>query len=156
MDPNGSDTARSYLMMIGVSVFFILLCFLGYFYVWQGVLLLSILTFIIWDAIRVGRRQNVETDPDDLEGGDIHMSGSKVAMYLAVGLIGLPLGAHFLIVGAVDVAKAWGLSEALDLWVMLLSSLLLIPFVFMGYRFTRTTGVIFTSLYVAYLALIVS
>jgi cation:H+ antiporter len=37
-----------------------------------------------------------------------------------------------------------------DLWVMVASSLLLVPFVFMRVNITRTWGVVFTGLYVAY------
>ena len=37
-----------------------------------------------------------------------------------------------------------------DLWVMLASSLLLIPFVYMRWIFNRAVGVVFTGLYLAY------
>jgi len=44
----------------------------------------------------------------------------------------------------------------LDLWVMLLSSILLIPFVFKGVQFSRPIGIALTALYGLYLAIIVS
>lgn len=221
MDPRGSDTRRSYLIMLGVSVLFIALCFGGTFYVWQGALLLGVLTWTIWDAIRSGRKEGQSQPVDEeIEGADVGMSGLHLAMFLGAGLIGLPLGAHFLIAGAVDIAKAWGLSEAvigltivaigtslpelattvmaamkrqadvalgnvigsnmfnilaimgvasffgplevpaellrLDLWVMLVSSILLIPFVFKGMQFSRPIGIALTGLYGLYLAIIVS
>ncbi len=113
MDTSGSDTRRSYLMMLGVSVLFIIMCFRGPFYVWQGVLLLAVLLYTIVDAIRDGRKQRSKEPLDEeIEGADLHMSNMRLAAYLGGGLIGLPIGAHLLIVGAVDVAKAWGLSEA--------------------------------------------
>jgi len=216
MDPRGSDTRRPYLIMLAVSMLFILLCFWGTFYVWQGALLLGILTWTILDAIRDGRKQRVsEIEDEEIEGADVSMSNQKLSMFLVAGLIGLPLGAHFLIVGSVDLARMWGLSEAvigltivaigtslpelattvtaalkkqadvalgnvigsnlfnilaimgvasffgplrvppelirLDLWVMLLSSVLLIPFVFKEFQFTRWVGIVFSGLYGLYL-----
>ncbi|SEO77765.1 cation:H+ antiporter [Salinihabitans flavidus] len=44
----------------------------------------------------------------------------------------------------------------LDLWVMLGSSLLLIPFIFFGWNITRIWGVVLTSLYVLYVVFLVS
>ncbi len=221
MDPRGSDTRRSYVIMLAVSVLFVGLCFGGTFYIWQGVLLLAILMWTILDAIADGRKAGQSAaQSEELEEGDASMPGGRLAMYLGAGLIGLPLGAHFLIEGAVDIAKAWGLSEAvigltivaigtslpelattvaaamkrqadvalgnvigsnmfnilaimgvasffgplavppellrLDLWVMLFSSIILMPFVFKGVIFSRPIGIALTGLYGLYLAIIVS
>lgn len=220
MDPGGDDTRRSYMVMIGVSLLFIAMCFWGTFYILQGFVLLAILAWTIIDAIRDGQKQRaLEPVEEEIEGADIHMSGFRIAGFLAAGLVGLPIGAHLLIVGAVDIAKAWGLSEAvigltivaigtslpelattvmaalkkqadvalgnvigsnmfnilaimgvasffgplsvppellrLDLWVMLASSLLLLPFVFKGLKFTRPVGIAFSALYGFYLFVIV-
>ncbi len=43
-----------------------------------------------------------------------------------------------------------------DLWVMLGASLLLIPFVFKGWRMGRRVGVLFSALYVTYLLLVLN
>ncbi len=43
-----------------------------------------------------------------------------------------------------------------DLWVMLGASLLLIPFVFKGWRMGRRVGVLFSALYVAYLLMVLN
>lgn len=221
MDPSGSDTRRSYLIMVAVSLLFIALCFGGVFYFWQGILLLSILAWSIFDAFWDARRnrKTEETLEEELEGADAQMSGRKIALNLIAGIVGLPLGAHFLIVGAVDIAAAWGLSEAvigltvvaigtslpelattitaalrrqadvalgnvigsnmfnilaimgaasffgplsvppellrIDLWVMFGATLLLIPFVFGGWVFSRVTGIAFTLAYGLYLWMIV-
>ncbi len=221
MDPSGSDTRRSYGIMVVISLLFIGLCFGGVFYVWQGALLLAILAWSIFDAFWHARksRKADEDLADELEGADAQMPGFKIGANLVAGLIGLPLGAHFLIVGAVDIAAAWGLSEAvigltvvaigtslpelattvtaalrrqadvalgnvigsnmfnilaimgaasffgplnvppellkLDLWVMLGATLLLIPFVFGGWVFSRWTGIAFTVAYGLYVGMIV-
>ena len=55
--------------------------------------------------------------------------------------------------GEITVARSF---LTLDLWVMLGASLLLVPFVFSNKRdMTRRWGVIFTGLYVAYIAIVV-
>ncbi len=113
IDPSGTDTRRSYIIMVAVSLLFIALCYVGEFYVWQGALLLAILTWIIIDAIRQGKKTHAMDDEDpDLEGGDINMPGRTIAINLAIGMIGLPLGAHLLIDGSIQIARVWGLSEA--------------------------------------------
>ena len=113
MDPSGTDTRRSFLIMLGVSVLFILLCFWGDFYIWHGAILLAILAWIIVDAIRQGRKTHADEEEElDLEGGDVNMPSRAIAINLAIGLIGLPLGAHLLIEGAIQIAREWGLSEA--------------------------------------------
>ena len=43
-----------------------------------------------------------------------------------------------------------------DLWVMLASSLILIPFVFLRVDISRVWGVILTALYVAYVVIILT
>lgn len=221
MDAGASDTKRSFVVMLAVSFLFVGLCFGGVFYIWQGALLLAILTWTLWDAISEGRKQRAcKPIEEEIEGADPTLPGYRVALYLLAGLIGLPLGAHFLIEGSVRIAQSWGLSEAvigltivaigtslpelattvaaalkrqadvalgnvigsnmfnilaimgiasffgplsvppellrLDLWVMLIASLALIPFVFFGTRFTRGVGIAFTTLYGLYLAVIVA
>lgn len=39
--------------------------------------------------------------------------GRKIAVFLLVGIVGLPLGAHLLVEGAVDIARLLGVSEAI-------------------------------------------
>jgi len=57
------------------------------------------------------------------------------------------------IIGAASFFGNISVSEQIvqfDLWVMVASSLLLVPFVFMRVNITRTWGVVFTGLYVTY------
>jgi cation:H+ antiporter len=43
-----------------------------------------------------------------------------------------------------------------DLWVMLGASVLLLPFVFLGWNITRTWGVVLAALYLLYLKVLLS
>ena len=111
IDTSGSDM-RSYVVMFAVSVLFVVLCFFGGFGPIQGALLLAILAFVIFDAISWARKNKAaEPDIEDLEGADPAMAGSRIAMYLGAGIIGLPLGAHFLIEGAVAIARDLHVTE---------------------------------------------
>ena len=49
---------------------------------------------------------------DTLEDADDQMPGWKIGALLLAGVIGLPVGAHFLIEGAKEIALSFGISEA--------------------------------------------
>lgn len=215
MQASDDESKRSFFIMIGVSLIFIAMCFWGVFFWVQGTILLGLLAWMIFDAIKGARDDRAAGEVDEINADDVHLSGLKVTLLLLAGIIGLPLGAHFLIEGAVEIAKAWGLSEAvigltivavgtslpelatttiaalkrqadvalgnvigsnifnilaimgaasffgplvtppellrLDLWIMLVSSLLLAPFVLNEMRMGRRVGIAFTSVYALYI-----
>ncbi|MEM6738910.1 MAG: sodium:calcium antiporter, partial [Pseudomonadota bacterium] len=64
------------------------------------------------DAQAHRREANANEDEDlDLEGADDSMPGWKVATFLILGLIGLPLGADILVDSAVDIAAELGVPD---------------------------------------------
>lgn len=122
------DTRHNYVLMLGVSVIFIAMCFMGPLGIIHGVVLLALLAAMLWDQFRLARAHRQATDaaereaadagdlppddPEDLEGRDPDMPGWQVALYLVLGLIGLPLGADMLVDGGVEIARTFGMSEA--------------------------------------------
>jgi len=56
--------------------------------------------------------QKAGSEEADLDGVDATMPGWKIGGVMLAGIIGLPVGAHFLIEGARDIALSFGLSEA--------------------------------------------
>jgi len=119
------DTRHNYVFMLGVSLVFIALCFTAPLTALHGSVLLVLLAVMLWDQVRRARaHQNgsarhalpvdalATDDPEDLEGRDPEMPRWQVGMYLVLGLVGLPLGAEMLINGGVEIARAFGLSEA--------------------------------------------
>lgn len=112
------DGQRNFWMMIAASVVFIGLCFTGVLVWWHGALMLTALAIILWDAYRVAMKTRACTDEKDaedlaeLEDVDPHMAPWKIAAFILVGVIGLPVGAHFLIEGARGIALSMGVSEA--------------------------------------------
>ena len=224
MHSSECNTRKTFNMMIAASVLFILLAFRGVFDVWSGIILLSGLAYVLFDAYRdtkKHRARNSEASSDDseeLEGADPSMPGWHIGFFLVLGLVGLPLGASLLVDNASIIARAYGVSDTVigltlvaigtslpelattvmaalrrqadvalgnvigsnifnllgiigvatlvgpievdpeflrfDLWVMLGASLLLFPFVYLGWDITRRWGVVLCAVYAAYLAAI--
>jgi len=116
MNMQTCDTRKSYTMMLGVSVLFIALCFLGPLTWWHGLILLAGLAVMLGDQLRetLAHRQSrkeEESEDEGIEGADPSMTGWKIALFLVLGLIGLPLGADLLIDGASTLARRYGVSE---------------------------------------------
>ncbi len=112
------ETRRSYVTMIVATLVFILFCFLGPLMWIHGILLLAGLTYILWEQARLAmahRRGEAvvgpEEDLEDVEGADPEMGGIKIAIFLILGLIGLPLGADLLVESSVSLAREFGVSE---------------------------------------------
>jgi len=40
----------------------------------------------------------------------------------------------------------------IDLWIMLAAALVLLPFVFLGWKITRVWGIVLTAIYITYIA----
>lgn len=213
------NSRKTFLFMIAASVVFIALAFRGVFTVATGLILLAMLGIVLADAFREARAHQKAGEADDLEAieeADPDMPYWRVALYLILGLVGLPIGAHLLVENASLIAQTYGVSDTVigltlvavgtslpelattvmaalrrqadvalgnvigsnmfnllaivgiatffgkipvdpaflefDLWVMLASSLLLIPFVFFKVDITRGWGLALTALYAVYVA----
>ncbi len=108
------DTRKSFLVMIAASVLFIALAFTGTFEPLAGVVLLGALALILWDAGRDAvkhRKANAACEAEEVEGADPDMPWWKIGMFLALGLVGLPLGADLLVDNAVIIARDFGVSD---------------------------------------------
>ncbi|MBD8891418.1 calcium/sodium antiporter [Roseibium litorale] len=117
--PCGEDGAtRNSVFMVFVSVVFIGLCYFSPIGFLAGLVLLTLLSVFLFDSVMATRRHRKDKaacsgDNDELE----EVEGVPEAMWLAglyilLGLLGLPLGAHFTIEGATEIAKSWGVSDA--------------------------------------------
>ena len=209
-----SDTRESYLIMLGASVLFVLVAFMGPIGWTHALILLGALGLILTRQIRQALAHRAAREEEEIEGADAHMGWGKILMFLALGLTGLPFGADFLVEGASAIARDFGISEAvigltlvavgtslpelatsvtaavkgradvalgnvigsnifnllgiigvagffgrldvpptmlrLDLWVMLGVAVLIAPFIFYRWPFTRMIGVGLIAIYAAY------
>ncbi|MXU66781.1 calcium/sodium antiporter [Oceanomicrobium pacificus] len=222
IDTKGCESARSYIQMLGATVIFIILCFLGPLHIWHGVVLFGLFLAMLYSGFAEAKKHRdsacapADAELAELEEGATGLSGFRIAVYIILGLVGLPLGAQLLIDGAIGIAVKYGVSDAvigltlvafgtslpelattvmaairkqadvvmgnvigsnmfnllgilgitaffgplpvegsfltLDLWVMLGASLLLIPFVFLGWRINRLWGLAFCAAYGLYVA----
>ena len=220
MHTSECDTRSSYLQMIAATALFIVMCFTGPFTWITGLILLAALVAMLTHAARAAnkhRKANAD-DEEEVEGADPNLGWPKIALFLALGIIGLPLGAKLFVDGATNIALTFGISETVigltlvaigtslpelattvmaalrrqadvalgnvigsnmfnllgimgvaslvgtipvdpqfltfDLWIMLLASLMLIPFVFLKMDINRIWGVALSALYVAYLVIV--
>ena len=109
MNPGNCDCARSYYQMLAASVALIALCFFGPLHFWQAAVLLVLFGLMLTDMFIQGRNgdeellEEFETSPG--------MPVWKMSALIIAGLIGLPVGAQFLIDGAVGVSRTLGVSE---------------------------------------------
>ncbi|WP_372570919.1 calcium/sodium antiporter [Ruegeria jejuensis] len=109
------NSRKTYVFMLLASVLFIGLAFLGTFTFWSGAILLAVLALVLADAFRdakAHRRACNDVDEiDELEEADPDMPFWRIGIYLILGLIGLPMGAHLLVENATVIARTYHVSE---------------------------------------------
>ena len=102
-------------LLVGAS--FLLIVLLEDFHIsrMEGALLLLGIVFYVCGNIMTVKRTSPEEDK--IEGMEIPEDPSKNLLrdigFLILGLIALAFGSNFLVSGAIDLARIWGLSEAL-------------------------------------------
>ncbi|MEM9437627.1 MAG: calcium/sodium antiporter [Pseudomonadota bacterium] len=124
LDPGQSETRKSYIHMILGSLLFIGLAFAAPLGWWHGLVLLAVLAFVLCDQAWIAHRHRKaravaasqlvpqDDDDDEVEGADPDMPGWRIALFLGLGIVGLPLGADLLVDGASNIAKRFGMSDA--------------------------------------------
>lgn len=122
------DTRHNYVMMLAGTVLFMAVATTGEFGWWEGLILLAGLAFMLVHAGRTAMKHRRDViaaaaakgqqidesqleDDEDLEGADPDLPKWKIALYLILGLIGLPLGADLLVDSATSIARSIGVSE---------------------------------------------
>lgn len=105
---------KNTVFMVGVTLLFIAFALTGRFELWHGVVLLLALLGYLLMAAKDSRKKGIdcETELED-EVGSLPKSLWLAVLFLVLGLIGLPIAAHFTVMAASDLARGWGVSEAL-------------------------------------------
>lgn len=119
MHTSQCNTRKSYVFMIAATLLFIGLCFTGTFTATSGLILLGALSLVLLDAFReagahrkAGAAAALLAEPEEeVEGADPDMPWWKIVVFLALGLIGLPLGADLLVENASIIARDFGVSD---------------------------------------------
>ncbi len=113
------NSRRNYVFMLIATVLFIALASLGEFNLTSGAILLVALLLVLLNAFHQANAHRkscgqVFEDDDELDGleeADPNMPYWKIGIYLVLGLIGLPMGAHLLVDNATVIARTYGVSE---------------------------------------------
>ncbi len=110
---------RNTIFVIGTSVLFIVLCFLGPLQFWHGAILFALMVYFLIDTgLRAMKSERLaaiisEDAEEILEGPEaLHKRPWRIAGLLAVGFIGLPIAAHYTVDSARDIALSLGVSHA--------------------------------------------
>ena len=109
--PVSRELMHDFLVMMAATLLFVVLANLGPMGWPHGLVLLAGLAAMLWNSDTRAREHRASASIE-LEGVEEGISGLRIALYLLGGLIGLPLGANLLVEGAVHVATALGVSEA--------------------------------------------
>lgn len=214
------SSKANYLYLIGVTVFSIAIFYTQPLFIWQGVLLLSVLALVLFTSYRAAQTSREKRAELEGEVDDTQIETWKMIAFLAAGLVSLPLGAKFLVDGAVNISTAFGVPEAiigltlvalgtslpelattvmaairregdvafgnvlgsnmfnllaivgvasffgplpvdakffqLDLWIMLVTTLLLAPFVMLRWYMNKLWGIFFIVCYITYMVVLLS
>ncbi len=116
MHTSECETRKTYNYMIAASVLFIALAFREVFDWISAIVLLAALAFVLFDQAKeaMGHRSACAAgtaDEEEIEGVDPDLPGWRIAVFLVLGLIGLPLGASLLVENASIIAKTYGVSD---------------------------------------------
>ena len=114
MHTSECNSRKTYNFMIAASLLFIALAFRGVFDRVAGFVLLAALALVLLDAFRDAHshRRACKDDPaEEVEGADPDMPWWRIVVLLALGLLGLPLGANLLVHNATIIAQTYGVSD---------------------------------------------
>ncbi|MEP6356871.1 MAG: calcium/sodium antiporter [Hyphomicrobiales bacterium] len=110
----GVGSARNAGFMIVVTGIFIACCWYQPFTYIHGIVLLLLLAVFLTDSVIFSRKQRAlgiaTQDPlDEVDGRTDNLTLAGV--FLVIGLIGLPIGGHLAVNGAIGIATLLGVSE---------------------------------------------
>ena len=119
IDCNQPFIRRNMVFVLIASVIFIWLCYIGPLSVGHGLVLVTLLVAFLFESARRAQMQQDEATVLGEEAMET-IDGVKglpfrpyyIAFLILVGVIGMPLGAHFTVVGATSIARDLGVSDA--------------------------------------------
>lgn len=107
---------RDTILMLLASGAFVLVAWFGTFQSWQGMIMVALLlAFLFWSYLSTRKSDGraAEELVDEIEGISARPHSMPLALtFILGGLVGLVVGSHLLVEGALEVAIAAGVSEA--------------------------------------------
>ena len=123
MHTSECNTRKTFRFMIIATLVFIALGLRGVYDWIAGIVLLTLMAGVLYDAFRQTRKHRRAgkaaqaaaadccDDDEDVEGADPDMKMWMILAYLVAGLVGLPLGAQLLVTNATIIAQTYGVSD---------------------------------------------
>ena len=103
-------------IMLAVTVGFIALCYTRELTSWQGLIMVGMLCiYLVWSYVQARNEGDDTADSivDEIEGMATRPHNLSISVaFILGGLVGLVVGSNLLVGGAVDIARAAGVSEA--------------------------------------------
>lgn len=104
---------RNMFIMLGVTVLFIALAFTGEFNIWTAVILLGTLAVFLYYSAFGKQDETYQEILEEIEGLPVQPDSFRLCgILILTGIVGLSIGAHFFVLGAVELAFMLGVSEA--------------------------------------------
>lgn len=102
-------------LMVGVTLLFLVLCFMTPLDIYSGLLLLFIFfCFLVLTfrgaSVVPGLEEDAEEELERVLG--VPNANWKISLYVVLGVLALPLGANLVVEGSVGIARNWEVSEA--------------------------------------------
>ncbi|WP_299690221.1 calcium/sodium antiporter [uncultured Tateyamaria sp.] len=116
MHTSECETRKTFNYMIAASVLFIALAFRGVFDWIAAAVLLFALALVLFDAAMEAKGHRAASadgtdDAEEIEGVDPDLPWWRIAVFVTLGLIGLPLGADLLVDNSTIIARTYGVSD---------------------------------------------
>lgn len=108
---NDSELTQNYYFMLLATILFFGFLVSGAINAWQGILLILFLILFIVQAIFYSNKSTEKLTVPELNSDRKELTGVALILFLLIGFVGLPLGAHVVIASATSFAKAIGVSE---------------------------------------------
>ena len=114
-DCNQPFIRRNLVYVIGASVLFVAFSLTGTLSFWHGAVLFGLMIGFLLVSAHRALTDNRTARTADSEVADLTeqpLGNGMMALFLTFGIIGMPIGAHFTVHGAVELASELGVSQA--------------------------------------------
>ncbi len=109
---------RNALMMVGATGLFVFFCLDAQITLSEGVILFGlIVVYLLYSALRAMRSREDDFTPEEVEEVEqmsgLPKRGYMIAGFILVASVGLPIGAHYCVVGGQDLAFRMGVAPSI-------------------------------------------
>ncbi len=116
MNADNAEVRKNAIIVLVASVVFMLFTLTGMLVWWHGAILFSGIILFLFLEFKNAKKgsENNEGNISDIESElpEPSKNAIKITLLIVFGIIGLPIGAHYLVAGASSIASDFGISDA--------------------------------------------